>query len=139
MTTAQFTREQIHAGVREDIATCLGIEPDEVNLDTNFFRDLDGESIDMLDFGFRCERRYGIRSPFSRLNSTEAWQFDANGQMTEQSYQWLQSEFPNIDWKARLADVSLESFRDAITIDLIVELLYFAQFDQAPNPATASK
>lgn len=134
MTTAQFTREQIHAGVREDIAICLGVEPEDVNLKTNFFRDLDGESIDMLDFGFRSERRLGIRSPFPRLHSAEAWQFDENGQMTEQSYQWLQSEFPNVDWKARLAGVSLASFRDIVTIDLVVELLYFAQFDQTRKP-----
>ncbi len=134
-----FTREQIHAGVREDIATCLGIEPEDVNLDTNFFRDLDGESIDMLDFSFRSERRYSIRSPFSRLHATEAWQFDESGKLTEHSYCWLQTEFPNIDWRARLAGASLASFRDALTIELIVELLYFAQFDDTPHQATVSK
>ncbi len=129
----KFNRDQIHAGVREDLADCLGIEPEEVELNARFFHDLGGESIDMLDFGFRCERRYGIRSPFPRLTAGDVWQFDEQGQLADSSRQRLQREFPSIDWQTRLAGISLKSFRDLLTIDLMVELLYFAQFEDAPQ------
>ncbi len=134
--STKFNREQIHAGVREDLADCLGIEPEEVELNARFFHDLGGESIDMLDFGFRSERRYGIRSPFPRLTAGDVWQFDEQGQLADSSRQRLQREFPSIDWQTRLAGVSLKSFRDLLTIDLMVELLYCAQFEESPQVGT---
>jgi acyl carrier protein len=131
--SAKFNRDQIHAGVREDLADCLAVEPEEVQLDAKFFHDLGGESIDLLDFGFRSERRYGIRSPFPRLTGGDGWQFDEQGQLSQVSLQRLETEFPQINWKTRLVGVSLESFKDLLTIDLIVELLYFAQLETAPH------
>ncbi|MDB5342539.1 MAG: acpP 2 [Schlesneria sp.] len=133
MMSTKFNRDQIHAGAREDLATCLGIEPEEIELDARFFHDLGGESIDLLDFGFRSERRYGIRSPFQRLTGGEGWQFDEQGQVAESTLVRLQTEFPQIDWPVRLAGISLESFRDLLTIELMVELLYFAQFENAQS------
>ena len=134
--STKFNREQIHAGVREDLADCLGIEPEEVELNARFFHDLGGESIDMLDFGFRSERRYGIRSPFPRLTAGDVWQFDEQGQLADSSRRRLQREFPSIDWQTRLAGISLKSFRDLLTIDLMVELLYCAQFEESPQVGT---
>jgi len=138
MTSPKFDREQIHAGVQEDLAMCLAVEPDDVKLDTNFFYDLDGESIDVLDFGFRCERRLGIRSPFTRLTAAEAWQFDSEGHLSEQSLQTLHAEFPQIDWKSRLGTMSMQSYKDAVTIGLMVELLYFAQLETTPQSAASN-
>ncbi len=102
---------------------------------STFFQDLGGESIDLLDFSFRSERRYGIHSPFQRLTGGEGWRFDEQGRLAESSLQRLQTEFPQIDWPARLAEISLESIRDLLTIELMVELLYFAQFENAPSRA----
>ena len=125
--TSQLNRDQIHAGVREDVAACLAIEPDEIDLEVNFFHDLGGESIDMLDLSFRSEKRFAIRSPFPRLTGADGWRFDDEGKLAAESLQWLQTEFPQIDWKSRLATLSLRSVKDVVTIDLIVEMLYFAQ------------
>jgi acyl carrier protein len=133
MMSTKFNRDQIHAGAREDLADCLGIEPEEIELNSTFFQDLGGESIDLLDFGFRSERRYGIRSPFPRLTGGDGWQFDEKGQLADSSLQRLQAEFPQIDWPARLAGISLQSFKDLLTIELMVELLYFAQFENAQS------
>ncbi|MBS0206000.1 MAG: hypothetical protein JSS49_24170 [Planctomycetes bacterium] len=138
MMSPKYNREQILAGVREDVATCLALEVDEVTPKANFFHDLAGESIDMLDLAFHSERRFGIRSPFQRLTGGTGWQFDESGKLSAESLQWLQTEFPRIDWQARLANVSLQSVKDLVTIDLIVELLYFAQFDNVPRDKTAT-
>lgn len=123
----KFSRDQVYAGVREDVASCLGLEPEEILSELNFFHDLAGESIDVLDLGFRSERRLGIRSPFPRLSAAEAWRFNEDGTLTDQSLQWLQSGFPQIDWQGRLSRCELHSYKDIVTIDLIVDLLYFAQ------------
>lgn len=134
--SVRFNRDQIHAGVREDVAQCLAIEPEEVNLEVNFFHDLGGESIDMLDLSFRSEKRLGIRSPFVNLTSADGWRFDENGKLSDESMKWLRTEFPHIDWQTRLATCDLHSVKDVVTIDLIVEMLYFAQGHVKPTEVT---
>lgn len=133
--SVRFNRDQILAGVRDDVATCLALELDEVTAEANFFHDLAGESIDMLDLAFRSERRFGVRSPFQRLTGGEGWRFDENGHLSAETLSSLQTEFPQIDWTTKLAGRPLSSVKDVVTIDLIAELLYHAQFDPAPRSA----
>jgi acyl carrier protein len=125
----RLTREMVRDGLREDIATCLAIETDDIADTMNFFYDLDGESIDLLDIGFRSDRRFGIQSKFQRLTAADGWKFDSSGRLTAETLQWLASEFPRIDWTSRLGTVAMQSARDALTIDLMVELIYDAQFE----------
>lgn len=127
--TPKWTREQVLAGVQIDAAQTLGIEPEEVDTPLNFFHDLGGESIDILDLGFRSERRLGIRSPFSKLGNPDVWRLDGAGQLNEGLLRHLKAELPRIDWETRLANLSPRSAKDIATIDLLVELLYQAQFE----------
>ena len=131
--TPNFSRDQVFAGVREDVAECLGLEPEEITLEANFFHDLGGESIDVLDLGFRSEKRFRIRSPFQRLTDRDAWRFNEDRTLSAESLQRLQSGFPHIDWQTHLSAISLQGIRDVMTINLMVDLLYFAQFDNSPR------
>ena len=47
--------------VRLICAEVLGVEPVDVTAETSFSADLGGESLDLLDLGFRCERAFGVR------------------------------------------------------------------------------
>lgn len=128
--TPKFSRDQVFAGVREDVADCLAIEPEEVTLDSNFRLDLGGESIDNLDLSFRLEKRFGIRSPFPRLANPDAVQFNEGGGLSDKSMQWWQTEFPQNDWSQRMSTMTLQKPADLLTIQLIVDLFYCAQFER---------
>ena len=45
--------------IREILVKTLGVEPAEITPSANFFHDLGGESLDVIDMSFRCDRRFG--------------------------------------------------------------------------------
>ena len=45
----------------------LGVDFDEVRPEARFFHDLGGESIDVLDLAFQCDKRFGARVPFQQV------------------------------------------------------------------------
>ena len=82
--------------VRQEIAECLGVELDEVTPEANFFEDLGGESIDLLDLSFRIEKTLGIRPDFSSVRDQLNLAADENGALTPESVERLRSAFPEI-------------------------------------------
>ena len=133
MTTPRFTREQIFEGVREDVADCLALELEEVSPEANFHHDLGGESIEILDLTFRFEKRFGFRSPLTRLTDPKRWSVDAAGRPTDEMLCWLQAEFPVVDWVNHLEKTSLDDPLSLFTINLLVDLLFDAQHHTAPD------
>ena len=87
----------IAQSVREIITECLGCDLEEVTDDQNFFDDLGGESIDLLDLSFRIEKDLNIRVNFHQMMSAEGWEFDEEGRLTATTVRKLQEEFPAID------------------------------------------
>lgn len=82
--------------VRQEIAECLGVELDEVTPEANFFEDLGGESIDLLDLSFRIEKTLGIRPDFSSVRDQLNLAADESGALTPESMERLRSVFPEI-------------------------------------------
>ena len=68
--------------VREQIADCLATDVEEVVPEANFFGDLGGESIDVLDLTFRLEKSLGVRPNFSVMKDEAALDFDDAGRLT---------------------------------------------------------
>ena len=122
MTVRKFTREEILAGVREDIAECVAVDLEEVTLEANFKYDLGGDSIDYMDLFFRTQKRFEIRSPWPKF--VEASVGPANELPAR-----LTAIFPRINWKQRLGTMSTNDLEELFTTDLIVELLFNAQFE----------
>ena len=52
--------QEIIAKVRKCVATALGRDEDEVELESVLSRDLEAESIDYLDITFQLEKAFGI-------------------------------------------------------------------------------
>lgn len=120
----RFTREQIQTELRNEVADCLALEPEEITEGSGFFDELGGESIDMLDLSFRCERRFGVRPGLERLLSEQEWQL-IDGSLDADSLNRLASDFPQIDWRQHLSNRRLNTPRDAVTVGLIGDLVYF--------------
>ncbi|MBX3441266.1 MAG: acyl carrier protein [Planctomyces sp.] len=49
------------------LAETLGAEPGDVHPQSNFFSDLGGESIDLIDLGFRCQKTFGVTVAFQTM------------------------------------------------------------------------
>ena len=118
------TQSEIVDGVRQDICECLGLDLEEVRTESTFFSDLDGESIDVIDLMFRCEKRFGVRIELQSLMSD--LQLGADGRLSEDSILMLQSKSPRIDWRARVAAIPTNDPRDILTVDLVCEMVRLA-------------
>lgn len=106
--------------VREQIADCLATEIEEVVPSANFFTDLGGESIDVLDLTFRLEKVLGVRPNFSVMKDEAALDFDEAGRLTAESLARARSLFPDLPIPS--ADsVALESVapRELFTVEMI--------------------
>ncbi len=119
--TATYSQNEILHGVRQDISECLGQDFDDVTPGATFFNDLGGESIDVIDLSFRCEKRFGVRIAIQSLMAN--LQLDPTGHLSEASLGDLEAKAPEIDWSARIAAMSGNDPRDLLTVDLIAELV----------------
>ena len=122
-----LSRDEIHVALKEIVADCLGCEPDDVTLEANFFHDLGGESIDVIDLTFRCEKSLGLRVGFQQLQDATLWRFDSTGRLSSESLARIKSLFPLLD----LSDLERHTGpfhpHDFLTINRIVQLIDQAQ------------
>lgn len=82
--------------VRTQIAECLAADLEEVVPQANFFDDLGGESIDVLDLTFRVEKNLGVRPNFAVMKEEAALDFDESGQLTTASLEKARALFPDL-------------------------------------------
>ena len=62
-----MTPEDIFVKVRDTLVDALGVDDDEVTLESRLEADLGAESIDFLDIVFRLEKNFGIKIPRGEL------------------------------------------------------------------------
>jgi acyl carrier protein len=56
-----MTGDEVFEILKEIIVDALRVSAEEVQRDSNFFVDLDAESIDFVDIRFRIEEKFGFR------------------------------------------------------------------------------
>jgi len=106
------------------VAEVLGLDPDEVTPQQNFFKDLGGESIDILDLQFRVEKELGIRVQFQEMLSANRWVLDDQGRFTAETRMNLGDTFPFL--KRPLENEQVQTPQDLLTIEAIAEFVEFA-------------
>ncbi len=124
--------DAIWSKVRTAFAEALGLDEDEVELNSRIIEELDAESLDFLDIAFRLERAFDIRVPRGGIEKTareelgeESWEVD--GVLTPRAIERLAGAMPEIpadEFKPglRSADVPM-LFRVATFYNLVVHLL----------------
>ena len=113
---------QLLEDVQALIADVLGEDVEKVTPSATFFRDLEGESIDLLDLSFRCEKHFGVRVNFENVKP-ELTQADEQGFITAQSLEQLRQQYPALDLSQLGAKPRLERLRDAITVTSIAYII----------------
>ena len=120
--------QEFQLSAREIVAEVLGEDVDDVHLESNFFHDLGGESIDVLDLGFHLEKRLSARTNFQQMLSPDRWQFNDDRQLTAESIQRLKDEFPYVELPA---DIESFDLRDIFTVAFITETAHRAATSSA--------
>jgi acyl carrier protein len=120
---------QITPTILEDVlrivAEVLAVEPDEVRPDSAFFdKQLDGDSLALLELSFRLEKHFRVRVKFNELTSDDI-ELDEHGRLTASSLSRLKTKFPFL----RLTGYEtrrLERRTDLLTIEAIAGFVQMA-------------
>jgi acyl carrier protein len=119
------TETELLHDVIEIVAEVLGLDPGEVSPEQNFFHDLGGESIDILDLQFRVEKTLGIRISFQSMFSAERWALEDGVRFTAETRERLGREYPFL--KSLLAAESIQTPYDLLTVRQIAAFIEFAR------------
>lgn len=113
----------LHTSVTAIIAGVLALEPEEVTANQNFFNDLGGESIDVLDLQFQVEKQLGVKVRFEEMVPSTSLALDDQGRLTPDVRARLSEEYPFL----RPGLDECQSPRDLMTVGNIVEFVACAQ------------
>ena len=98
----------------------LAVEREELTPSARFFEDLGGESIDVLETSFRCEKRFGVKIQFEKVFSPESLRATDAGRLTPEALATLRAKFPFLDLEKIGADPTPMRLRELFTVDAIV-------------------
>ena len=95
MSCQQLRHEEIMPRLTKIVVEVLGVRPESVRSEANFWTDLGADSLDDYDLSMRCEREFDIKwGPFGALVelAPNGLQLDPNGFLNESFLeQWYAS------------------------------------------------
>ncbi len=119
-------RDEVFHVVRSCFADALGLDDDEVTLDSFVIDDLGAESLDFLDIAFRLEEAFGIKIPRGDIQEKAEAQavagdepFEVDGVLTGTGLTKLREALP---------EVPDDCFRDGLTVREIPTLFTVETF-----------
>src|SRR4030042_29404 len=119
-----MTRDEILQEVQSVLVDALGVDEDEVKLDSTLMADLGAESIDFLDIVFRMEKAFGIKIPREELFPAENLltnkEYISNGKLTPKGLEELKKRMPHADISEFAADPNVNKIGDLFTVDVLV-------------------
>jgi len=123
---------QIWSKVREAFAEALGLDDDEVTLESTVIGELGAESLDFLDIAFRLERAFDIKIPRGGIEDAaregvDDEDYEVDGVLTPTALTRLAEAMPEVpaeEFKAGLRTTEVpELFRVATFYNLVVHLM----------------
>lgn len=116
--------------VRELIAQTLALEVEEVTPPSKFFDDLGGESIDVLDLQFKCEKHWGVKVQFGGIMGPGQIKTDEQGRLTAESVAALCERFPSFRAGGIREGMKVDDLRGLLTVQTISDYMTFLLSEQ---------
>ncbi len=118
--------EEIFRKVCETLSAALGIESDDIRLESSLVRDLGAESIDFIDILFRLEKVFDLKIPAQELFpgallSDE--RYVQNGKVTDAGIKELRAKVPYLDVDGFSKNPQVARIGDYFTVQMIVHYL----------------
>ena len=126
--------ETIQEKLREILIDVLGVDREEIRPSARFFEDLGGESIDMLDLQFKCQKQFGVKIDFQKAIPTEQIGTTDNGRLTAEAVAAIRARFPFVDAAAFKVGMKLDQVRELFTVEALEHLLVAALKDAESKP-----
>lgn len=121
------------------VADCLGLDIEDITPEMVFCRD--GDSIEILDLNFRCEKAFGIKSPFRLfLGSRDQLTLDGDGYLTDGSVTLIRENYPFFAEKMDVGGKPRWTPNDLLghfTVEMIARFVLLAAAQQAANSQAA--
>lgn len=132
---------QVYEVVHSIIADILSLEPDEIQAESRFFEDLNGESIDMLELTFRLEKHYKQKFSLQQMAAADL-AVDETGRFTPEALDALRRECPYLNVAAIADDPRQSRISELITVDAITHTVLRQLSDEpakAPEAAPTGR
>jgi len=122
-----MTPEDIFVKVRDTLVDALGVDDDEVTLESRLEADLGAESIDFLDIVFRLEKNFGIKIPRGELFPEDLASANSglvkDGRGTPEGLVTLKQKMPHFYMDKFAQDRKVENIRDMFTVQMLVNFV----------------
>jgi acyl carrier protein len=122
-----MSRDEIFNNVQGVMVDALGVDDEEVSMESALMGDLGAESIDFLDIVFRLEKTFGIKIPREELFPAESLMnnsnFVSNGKLTETGLNELRQKIPHIDLSEFEKDPDINKLGNLFTVGAIVNYI----------------
>lgn len=122
-------KEEIFEAVKEALVDVLGVDENDVTMDSSFYDDLGAESLDMLDLFFRIESKTNIRISMSEVQKvlqgdlSEEEFFDENGIVTPAGLEHLQKLLPDSNLAEIAEELDQVKLFSLFTVRQLVEII----------------
>ena len=88
---------------------------------TRWHGDLGGESIDILELAFQCEKRYKIKVPINQIIDPD--DFGPGGRLKPEAIAQLRQQFPSAGLEAVLGSDQKVSIQDLLTVGVLTDFV----------------
>jgi acyl carrier protein len=119
----RISEQELQDGIREILAEVLAVDASEVQNSSRFFADLGGESIDLLDTAFRCDKRFGVKVQFDKMFAPGEIQADTQGQLAPESAAGVRAKFPSLDIAKVRVNAGIEGLQELLTVGVITDFV----------------
>ncbi|MFQ5503070.1 MAG: acyl carrier protein [Phycisphaerae bacterium] len=115
--------ERLRSELYDILEDILAIDRDEIMPSSQFFADLGGESIDLLELSFHCQKHFGINVAFEKMfTSTELEVTDRN-ELTQETMATMKAKLPFLDIQSFGEDPKLDHIQQLLTVEAIYQYL----------------
>lgn len=128
---------EVYEVVHSMIADILSLEPDEIQAESRFFEDLNGESIDMLELTFQLDKHYKRKFSLQKIVAGGDLAVDETGRFTPEALDELRRECPYLNVDAITDDPRQARISELITVDAITHTV-LRQLGNEPAKAPAT-
>ncbi len=117
------SHEEVFAKVQDLLCDALGVDTEEVSVESTLQGDLGAESIDFLDIVFRLEKTFSIKIPKGELFPDDVLNNPAyvdGDRMTSAGLELLKKAMPHADFSEFERDPCVSKMPDLFTVKTIV-------------------
>ncbi|MFA6599903.1 MAG: acyl carrier protein [Candidatus Omnitrophota bacterium] len=109
------------------LSAALGVEEEDIQLESSLVRDLGAESIDFIDIIFRLEKAFDFKIPSGELfpgHILNDERFVKEGRVTPEGLNELRARLPYMDVESFAKDPQVTRLSDFFTVQMIVRYLH---------------